>query len=137
MYIVFVVGVYLEMGIYDVEVKLFYWVWGVVVMFFVCIMFVVLILFFRWLFYEIFLFFYIIMVIFVIIGSWYYVVFRFSVLDGYIMWLWIVCVVWFFDWLLWIVWMVCVGFCYVKVIEIGDGYVCVDISCVWWGSFFG
>jgi predicted ferric reductase len=131
---VLAVGVYSEMGIYDVEAKLSYWAWGVVATLFACIMLVVSTLFFRRLSYEIFLLSHIIMAILVIIGSWYHVVLRFSVLDGYTMWLWTACAVWFFDRLLRIVRMVRVGSRHAKVTEIGDGYVRVDISRVRWGS---
>lgn len=131
---VLAVGVYAEMGIYSVEAKLPYWAWGVVATLFACIMLVVSTLFFRRLSYEIFLISHIAMAIIVMVGSWYHVVLRFSVLDGYTMWLWTACAVWFFDRLIRLIRMAQIGSRRAKVTDIGDGYVRVDISRVRWGS---
>lgn len=131
---VLAVGVYAKMGIYSAEAKLPYWAWGIVATLFACVMLVVSTLFFRKLSYEVFLISHIIMAIIVIVGSWYHVVLRFSVLDGFTMWLWTACAVWFFDRLIRILRIARVGGRRAKVTDIGDGYVRVDIERVRWGS---
>jgi predicted ferric reductase len=131
---VLAVGVYAEMGIYSVQAKLPYWAWGVVGTFFACIMLITSTLFFRRLSYEIFLISHIIMAALVIIGSWYHVVLRFDILDGFTMWLWTACAVWFFDRLVRVIRMVKIGSRRAKVTEIGEGYVRIDVSRVRWGS---
>lgn len=128
------VGVYSEMGIYSVEAKLPYWAWGVVATLFACVMTVVSTSYFRSLSYEIFLVSHIVMAILVIVGSWYHVVERFAVLDGYTMWLWTASAVWFFDRLVRVLRMAKIGGRRATVTEIGDGYVRVDIPDVRWGS---
>ena len=134
---VLAVGVYAEMGIYEVEAKLPYWAWGVVATLFACIMLVTSTLFFRRLSYELFLASHVIMAILVLVGSWYHVVLRFSVLDGFTMWLWTACAVWFFDRLLRVLRILRVGGRSALVTEIGDGYVRVDVPGVRWGHALG
>lgn len=128
------VVVYSQMGIYAVEAKLAYWAWGVVATLFGCIMVVVSTSYFRSLSYEIFLVSHIIMAIIVIVGSWYHVVERFAVLDGFTMWLWTASAVWFFDRLVRVLRIAKIGPRRAEVVDIGNGYVRVDIPGVRWGA---
>jgi predicted ferric reductase len=126
------VGVYSQMGIYEAEAKLAYWAWGVVATLFACIMILVSSLYFRRLSYELFLVSHIVMAVIVIVGSWYHVVERFAVLDGYTMWLWTASAVWFFDRLVRIIRIAKLGARWATVTEIADGYIRVDIPDVRW-----
>lgn len=131
---VLAVGVYSKMGIYEAEVKLPYWAWGVVATLVACVMLVVSTLFFRKLAYEVFLLSHIIMAILVIIGSWYHVVLRFEIMSGHTMWLWTASAVWFFDRVVRILRMIRTGSRRARVTDIGEGYVRVDIDHIRWGS---
>lgn len=114
------VGVYSDMGIYDIEASLPYWAWGVVATLFACIMTLVSNSYFRGLSCELFLVSHVVMAVLIIVGSWYHIVERFAVLNGFTMWLWMASAVWFFDRLLRVVRIVKIGGRRVKVTEIGD-----------------
>lgn len=136
-YLVVELVLYIDMEFYEVEFKMEYWVWGIVVIVFVCVMLVFSLFFFRWWLYELFFVGYIIMVVFVIVGSWYYVEFLFQCRWGYEFWLYVVCVVWFFDCMIWVFCVFKNGFRWVVVIEVFEDIVWVDVKGIWWIVVFG
>ncbi|KAL2760291.1 hypothetical protein ACRALDRAFT_1059855 [Sodiomyces alcalophilus JCM 7366] len=128
------VAVYSEMGIYDAESVLDYWIWGVVATVLACVMCVVSVGYFRRLSYEIFLIGHIVMAVFVIVGCWYHVVYRFDISAGYTTWLYAACAVWFFDRLVRVGRILKAGVRYAKVTDIGDNHVRVDVEGIRWGA---
>lgn len=128
------VAVYAEMGIYDVEKDLPYWAWGVVATVLACVMCVVSVRYFRALSYEIFLVGHIVMAVFVIVGCWYHVIYRFDISSGFTTWLYAACAVWFFDRVLRVGRILKTGPRHASVTDVGEDHVRVDVAGVRWGA---
>ncbi|ROT42207.1 hypothetical protein SODALDRAFT_266785 [Sodiomyces alkalinus F11] len=128
------VAVYAEMGIYEAESVLDYWVWGVVATVLACLMCVASVGYFRRLSYEIFLVGHVVMAVFVIVGCWYHVIYRFDISAGYTTWLYAACAVWFFDRLVRVGRILKTGVRYAEVTDVGDHHVRVDIEGIRWGA---
>lgn len=123
---------YKESGIYATQSGEPYWQWGVVATVLVCIMLLASVLYFRRVSYEVFLIVHIILAAFVIAGSWYHVRLRFPDEWGYVMWLYAICAVWFFDRILRVLRILKNGIRRAKITEIGNGFVRVDIAGIRW-----
>ena len=110
-----------------------YWQWGIVATVLTCAMLLLSQLYFRRLSYEIFLILHILMAVFVIVGCWYHVLYRFG-LTFYTNWLYAACAVWFFDRLLRVLRVAKNGVRSSVVTEVGDDHVRVDIQGLRWAS---
>ncbi|KAL3422965.1 ferric-chelate reductase [Phlyctema vagabunda] len=125
---------YIDMGSFKEETKLPYWIWGIVATLITCIMLVVSSLYFRRLSYEVFLISHIIMAVFVLVGSWYHVEYRFARKWGYEIWLYAAFAVWFFDRIVRVLRIAKVGIRQAKVTEVSSDTVRVDIKGVTWAA---
>lgn len=119
-----------QTGTYSSDVKLPYWVWGIVGTIFVCLMLVFAMLWARKLSYEIFLIGHIIMALFVLVGSWEHLILRFGYSGSHEYWLYAAVAVWVFDRSLRIVRIINNGACKATVTEVGSNHVRVDIHGV-------
>lgn len=131
---VFLLAAYKQSGIYSVNYNEPYWLWGIVGTVFVCAMLVFSLLWLRRLTYEIFLISHVIMTIFVIVGSWYHLFYRFGLPGSYEYWLYAACAVWFFDRLLRVLRVAKNGMRRATVTEVGPNHVRVDIQGLRWAS---
>lgn len=84
--------------------------------------------------YEVFLITHIVLAIIVLVGCWYHVDLLFERQWGYEMWLYAVCAVWFFDRLARVLRIVKTGMRRSKVVDIGDGFVRVDVEGIRWSA---
>ncbi|KAL8702615.1 MAG: hypothetical protein Q9201_004221 [Fulgogasparrea decipioides] len=127
-------ALYVDTGSFSTEQKLPYWIWGAVATVAVSIMLVASGLYVRRWSYEIFLVTHVVLAIFVIVGCWYHVDIRFERKWGYEMWLYAACAVWFFDRLVRVLRILKAGIRRAKIIDVGDGFVRVDIEGIRWAS---
>lgn len=132
---VLAVILYKDLGIYDVEATLDYWAWGVAATVLGCATLFVSVLYIRRRWYEIFLLAHIVIAVIIIVGCWYHVVLRFPPEGaGFTTWIYIAIGVWAFDRAARLARIVKTGIRRANVVEIGDGYVRVDIEGVRWGT---
>lgn len=125
---------YINMGELKAETKQPYWIWGIVATLATCIMLIASLLFVRRWSYEVFLITHIVLAVFVLVGSWYHVEFRFTRKWGYELWLYAACAVWFFDRLLRVFRIAKNGIRHATVTEIGQDMVRVDVNGVRWAA---
>ena len=131
---IFLLAAYKQSGIFSVNYYEPYWLWGIVGTVFTCAMLVFSHLWFRRVAYELFLIAHIIMAIFVIVGSWYHLYYRFGLPKSYEYWLYAACAVWFFDRLLRVMRITKNGRQRATVTEIGTTHVRVDIHGLRWAA---
>lgn len=129
---VFLLAAYKQSGIYSVNYYEPYWLWGIVGTVFACAMLVFSHLWLRRMAYELFLILHVIMAIFVIVGSWYHLYYRFGLSGSYEYWLYAACAVWFFDRLLRVLRIAKNGMQRTSVTDIGPNHVRVDIHDLRW-----
>jgi predicted ferric reductase len=123
---------YKDMGTVESSQKEAYWIWGIVGTIACVIMVVISTLFFRRKSYELFLIFHIILAIFVIVGSWYHVEYRFERKWGYENWIYTACAVWFADRLLRVVRILKNGMRKSTVTQVTENIVRIDIKGPRW-----
>ena len=120
----------IQTGTYKTDKLEPYWQWGIVGTVFVSAMLVWSLLWMRRLSYEIFLIGHIIMAIFVIVGSWYHLIYRFGKTGADEYWLYAAFAVWAFDRVFRIVRIVANGVRRSTVTDIGENHVRVEIPGV-------
>ena len=125
---VFLLVAYARAASYPVESRQPYWLWGIVGTVFASAMPVFSTLWARRLSYEIFLVYHIISTVFVIVGCWYHVVYRFGLSGSHEYWLYAACAVWFFDRLIRVLKIAKNGMQRAVVTELGDSHIRVDIQ---------
>jgi predicted ferric reductase len=131
---VFLLVAYIRNGIFAMNKNTSYWQWGIVGTVAACTMPVFSALFFRRLSYEAFLIYHIISAVFVIVGSWYHLIYRFGLTNSHEYWLYAACAVWFFDRLIRVLRIAKNGLRRASVTEIGDGHVRVDVQGLRWAT---
>ena len=129
---VFLLAAYNQSGIYSVNYLEPYWLWGIVGTVFACAIPIFSILWIRRLAYELFLILHIVMAVFVIVGSWYHLYYRFGLPGSYEYWLYAACGVWFFDRLVRLLRMAKNGRRRATVTEVGLNHIRVDIHGLRW-----
>jgi hypothetical protein len=130
----FLLVAYIRAGSYSTESQQPYWLWGIVATVFVSVMPVFSALWFRQFSYEIFLIYHIISAIFVIAGSWYHLVYRFSLSGSHEYWIYAACAVWFFDRFIRVIRITKNGMRRAVVTEVGDAHVRINIQGLRWSS---
>ena len=128
----FLLVAYKRSGIYHANFHETYWAWGIVGTVFVCAMPIFSILWIRRKTYELFLISHIIMAIFVIVGSWYHLYYRFGLSGSYEYWLYAACAVWFTDRLMRVLRIAKNGMRRATVTEVDENHVRVDIPGLRW-----
>ncbi|KAF2738383.1 ferric reductase-like transmembrane component [Polyplosphaeria fusca] len=118
---------------YPAEAKKEYWIWGAVATIALMILVFCSGLYVRNYAYEFFLVSHIVLSIFVIAGCWYHVKGWIGLTWGYETWLYAASAVWFFDRLVRVGRMLKNGVHRAKTIDIGGGYIRVDIPGPRWG----
>lgn len=118
---------YKRSGMYVMDHSTPYWRWGIVGTVAVCAMLVFSLLYFRRLAYEAFLIFHIVAAVFVIVGSWYHVIYRFGLGASNEYWLYAASAVWAFDRLMRLYRVVANGLNRATVTEVGAHHVRIDI----------
>ena len=118
---------------YSEESKKKYWIWGAVATIAVMILVTASGLYVRRFMYELFLTTHILLSVFVIVGSWYHIKFWIGLTWGYETWLYAACAVWFFDRVARLGRILKTGIRRAKVIDLGGGYVRVDVVGIRWG----
>ncbi|KAJ3052150.1 hypothetical protein HK097_006822 [Rhizophlyctis rosea] len=116
-----------------VEASKPYWQWGIVGTVLACFMLVLSHLYFRRNFYEAFLILHILLAIFIIVGCWWHIIFRWGN-HFYMLWLYAAVAVWSFDRFVRVVRVVKNGSKRAVVTEIGSDHVRVDIPGVRWSA---
>jgi predicted ferric reductase len=129
---IFLLAAYKQSGIYSVNYYEPYWLWGIVGTVFVCAMLLFSLLWLRRLAYEVFLVSHIIMAVFVIVGSWYHVYYRFGLSGVYEYWLYAASAVWFFERLVRVLRITKNGMRRATVTDVGEDHVRVDIPGLRW-----
>ncbi|KAK4201187.1 Ferric/cupric reductase transmembrane component 1 [Triangularia verruculosa] len=131
---VLAVILYKDMGIYDAQAVMDYWAWGVVATVLGCVVLVVSTLYFRQRWYELFLLFHIAMAVLILVGCWYHAALRFpSTGQGFNTWIYIAVAVWVFDRVARLARIVKNGVRRARVLDLGNGYLRIDIDGVRWG----
>lgn len=131
---VFLLVAYARNGILKSNENQPYWLWGIVGTVFACAMPVFSILYFRRWSYEVFLIYHIISAVFVIVGSWYHLIYRFGLTNSHEYWLYAACAVWFFDRLLRVLRIAKNGLRRAVVTEVGEDHVRVDLKGLRWSA---
>lgn len=130
-----IVGVvlYKEQGTYDEEVKMPFWIWGIVATLCCVILCFGSGLYVRSFAYEFFLLTHIVLTVIMIVGCWYHVYDLYKFLGGVPDWIYAMSAVWFFDRLARVARVAMTGPRRAKVTELSDGYVRIDIPGIRWG----
>jgi hypothetical protein len=121
-------------GTYDAQVKAPYWIWGIVATLCVVILTFGSGLWLRKCAYESFLLMHIVLSVVLIVGCWYHAYDLYKFLGGVEDWIYAMAGVWFFDRLARFGRMARYGPRRVTVIEIGEGYMRIDVPGIRWGS---
>lgn len=119
---------------YPAEAKKQYWIWGAVATIAVMILVTASGLYVRSFVYEFFLTTHILLSVFVLVGCWYHIKLWIGLTWGYETWIYAACAVWFFDRLARLGRILKSGIRRARVIDLGGGYVRVDIPGIRWGS---
>lgn len=119
---------------YPAEAEKEYWIWGAVAT--VALMILVLSsgLYVRSALYEFFLASHIILSVFVLVGCWYHIYYWLPLAWGYEAWIYGACAVWFFDRLFRLGRLLKAGLRRSRVVDLGEGYLRIDIDDLRWGS---
>ncbi|KAF2105540.1 ferric reductase like transmembrane component-domain-containing protein [Lophiotrema nucula] len=125
---------YKESGTYEEQVKMPYWIWGIVGTLAALILTFGSGLFIRNYAYEIFLLKHIAFTVILIVSLWYHCYDLYKFLAGYQIWLMIVCGLWFADRLLRLARVAMVGARRAQVTELTESYVRIDVPGVRWDS---
>lgn len=119
---------------YPAEAEKEYWIWGAVAT--VALMILVLSsgLYVRSALYEFFLASHIILSVFVLVGCWYHIYYWLPLAWGYEAWIYGACAVWLFDRLFRLGRLLKAGLRRSRVVDLGEGYLRIDIDDLRWGS---
>ena len=127
------IKLYRSQGVYVEEMKLRYWIWGVVATVAACALVIFSVRLFRGMNYEIFLILHIVLAVLLLVGCWYHVGLLFKRKWGYEYWLYIAFGVWGFDRGLRLLRLARNGVLRAEMQELGtSGVVRVDILNVHW-----
>ncbi|KAK2927045.1 FAD-binding 8 [Fusarium oxysporum f. sp. vasinfectum] len=125
---------YIRLGTYYTDLHKPYWIWGIVGTLCLVLLLVQSVLWFHRASYEVFLIPHIVLAVFVIFGCWYHIYFWKPFSEVYELWIYMVCAVWFFDWLFRVLRVAKNGVRRASVVELSDEIVRLDISGVRWLS---
>ncbi|KAK7026116.1 hypothetical protein VNI00_015691 [Paramarasmius palmivorus] len=128
---------YQDMGTYSSNLTQPYWIWGAVATVAICVLLLASVLPIRRWSYEVFLITHVVLNVFVVVGSWYHVYLRFGTEYDYVMWMYTAIAVWFFDRLVRVMRIGKNGMRRAKVVDVGDGYVRVDVEGIRWSAVPG
>ena len=127
------VALYKAEGTYDEEVSAPYWIWGIVATVACVLLTFGSGLYVRNLTYEFFLITHIVLSVILIIGCWYHAYDLYKFLGGVEDWIYAMVAVWIFDRLARVTRIIIIGPRRATVVELGEGYIRIDIPRVRWG----
>jgi hypothetical protein len=132
LHLVIAVVAYKRAGTYDIQVMMPYWIWGIVATICTILLCFGSSLHIRKSQYEIFVLMHIVLSVILIAGYWYHYYDLDVFLGGGLYWIYAVSAVWFFEWFARVVRIFINGPCRAHVIELGEGYLRIDVPGIRW-----